>query len=417
MAAAVIKSYYLSRMLQLKVHTSDGHVLGVLKDVISTNAERPEVVACIVKTRDQRELTLDWHQFSLTKEKNTYVLTCQIQTPVTLSEHNVYLKRHILDKQIVDFDGKKVVRVNDIRLAAITSGLFVVAVDVGMEGLLRRVDLAKPTQKLLQAFGKNIPSKLILWSNMEPIGSSLDKLRLSTTASKLSTLHPSELADIIEELDVKTGTALFNSLDHDRAADVLEELESDVQYSILDQLPVEKAADVLELMPVDEVADILDELREDKAERLLNEMDQETSDEVRELMEYQENEVGSLMSTDYISFKETMSVSETLAELRRLKPESDTIYYLYVVDYHNALTAILSLRDLVVSEPQTKIAEIMNEKIVYVYDTDPIHSLVDIISKYSLLAVPVVDKDLTMLGVVIIDDVVYELLKPKKRRL
>ncbi|TCL62772.1 Mg2+ transporter MgtE [Hydrogenispora ethanolica] len=414
---AVMKSFYLSRLLNSKIHTPDGEFIGVLKELISTNAERPEVVACVVSTRDHELKTLDWRGISLNKEKKAYVVTCAEMIEAQPPEHSIYLKRHILDKQIVDMDGKKVVRVNDIRMAAISSGFYVVAVDVGMEGLMRRLDLARPTQRMLEIFGKSLPSKLILWSNMEPIGPPLDNLRLSTTASKLSTLHPSELADIIEELDVKTGAAIFNSLDHDRAADVLEELESDVQYSILDQLPVGKAADVLEKMPADEVADILDELHEDKAEQLLSEMDQETSEEVRELMEYPENTVGSLMSTDYISFQETMTVEETLAELRRLKPESDTIYYLYVVDDENRLSAILSLRDLVVSQPEVRLEQIMNRKVIYVRDDDPINSLVEIISKYSLLAVPVVDKDAVMLGVVIIDDVVYELLRPKKKRL
>ena len=414
---AAIKSYYLSRLLNSKIHTPDSKLVGVLKELISTSDERPEIVACIVNTRDQGVKTLAWSGISLTKERNSYVVTCAQPVEAKLPEHPIYLKKHILDKQIVDIDGKKVVRVNDIRLADISSGFYVVAVDVGTEGLLRRLDLAKPTQRMLELFGKSLPSKLILWSNMEPIGPSFDNLRLSTTVSRLSTLHPSELADIIEDLDVKTGAALFNSLDHDRAADVLEEMESDTQSSILDLLTVEKAADVLEKMPADEVADILDELQEDKAERLLKEMDQETSEEVRELMEYPEHAVGSLMSTDFISFKETMTVEQTLRELRKVKPESDTIYYLYVVDDQDHLTAILSLRDLVVSEPETKLEQIMNRKVVFVYDYDPINSLVEIISKYSLLAMPVVDKERIMIGVVVIDDVVYELLRPKKKRI
>jgi magnesium transporter len=299
----------------------------------------------------------------------------------------------------------------------ISSGLFVVAVDVGLEGLLRRLDLAKPIRKLLELFGKNISTKLILWSNMEAIGTPLDNLKLSTSSSKLNTLHPSELADIIEDLDVNTRTAIFSALDHDRAADVLEEMDTEAKSSILDQLSVEKAADVLEKMPADEVADILDDLEEERAEELLQEMDKEASAEVRELMEYPENQVGSLMSTDYISFKEHMTAQQTISELRRLKPESDTIYYLYVVDDEDRLTAIVSLRDLIVAEPETTLERIMNRKIVYAYDQDNINSLVEIISKYSLLAVPIVDQEMKMLGIVIIDDVVFEILKSKKRKL
>jgi CBS domain-containing protein/sporulation protein YlmC with PRC-barrel domain len=407
-----IRSFYLSRVLNAKVRTPNGKQIGILHDFIATSAERPKVVACIVKMSGALKI-LDWNQCSIDKEKG-YRVSCGQAVEIPIPEHAIYLKKHIMDKQIVDIDGKKVVRVNDVRLASISSGLFVMAVDVGVEGLLRRLDIAKPLKSI---FGKHITSKLILWSNMEAIAPPLSNLKLSTSSSKLNTLHPSELADIIEELDINTRTAIFNALDHERAADVLEELEADTQSSILDQMPVDKAADLLEKMPADEVADILDDLEEDKAEELLQEMEQEASAEVRELMEYPEHSVGSIMTTDFISFKETMTVDEVIKELRRRKPESDTIYYLYVLDEEEKLTATVSLRDLIISAPETKLEQIMKEKIVYVYDTDPINSLVDIISKYSLLGVPVVDQDMVMLGVVIIDDVVYELLKPKKRKM
>lgn len=407
-----IRSFYLSRVINTKVRMPDGKQTGIIKDFIAIIEERPKVIACLVRTGGALKI-LDWNQCALEKEKG-YQVSCGRVQEIPIPENAIYLKKHILDKQIVDIDGKKVVRVNDVRLASISSGLFVMAVDVGVEGLLRRLDIAKPLKSI---FGRHIASKLILWSNMEAIVPPLDSLKLSTSSSKLNTLHPSELADIIEELDINTRTAIFNALDQERAADVLEELEADTQSSILDQLPVEKAADLLEKMPADEVADILDDLEEEKAEELLQEMEQEASAEVRELMEYPENSVGSIMTTDFISFKETMTVDEVIAELRRLKPESDTIYYLYVLDETDKLIATVSLRDLIISAPETRLEQIMKEKILYVYDTDPINSLVDIISKYSLLAVPVVDQEMTMLGVVIIDDVVYELLKPKKRKL
>ncbi len=414
---SAIKSFYLSRILELKVVLKDGTIAGSLKELITTIDERPKVVAGVIKTRGNGLKLCDWKQLSIEKDHNKYYISCSRMVETVPPEKAIFLKKHILDKQIVDIDGKKVVRVNDIRLAAISSGLYVVAVDVGAEGLLRRLDLSNPVKKISQFVGKNISSKLILWSNLEAIVPPLENLKLSISSSKLKTLHPSELADIIEELDVKTRTAIFDALDNDWAADVLEELDTEAKSSILDQLPVEKAADVLEKMPADEVADILDELEEEKAEELLQEMDKEASAEVRELMEYPENMVGSLMSTDYISFKEQMTVAETINELRRLKPESDTIYYLYVVDDNRHLTAVVSLRDLIVADPETRLDQIMNKKIIYVYDRDNINTIVDIISKYSLLAIPVVDQEMKMLGMVIIDDIVYELLKPKKKKL
>jgi Mg2+ transporter MgtE len=322
-----------------------------------------------------------------------------------------------LTKQIVDIDGRKLVRVNDLRLASLEAGVLVVAVDVGIEGLLRRLGIAKQVKKILKPFSKSVPSKLILWDEVETIDFTNKGIKLSKAFSKLSTLHPSDLADIIEDMDSKTQAEIFASLDEEKAADVLEELETDAKIKVLESLSVEKAADVLEKMPADEVADLLDEIDEDKAEELLDEMENEASEEVRELMEYPDTSVGSLMATDYISFSDKMTVNDTILELRRLKPESDTIYYLYVVDSRERLIGTVSLRDIIVSCPDTTLSSIMNKNVIHVCDNDKIDSLAEIISKYSLLAIPVVDEEMKMMGVVVIDDVVYDLMKRKKRKI
>lgn len=237
---------------------------------------------------------------------------------------------------------------------------------------------------------------------------------LSTTYEKLSTLRPSDLADIIENIDSKTGIAIFSSLDDARAADVLEELEKESQINILKTLSKQKVADILEEMPADEVADVLDDLNKDMVEELLNKMERNVSSEVRELMEYPDNTVGSLMTTDFIDFKESDTVEQTINRLRELKPESDVIYYLYVVDSKDKLTGVVSLRDLVISEPDTKLSEIMDNKPIYVKDMDSIESLIKIETKYNLMAVPVVDNNMVLRGTVIITDIIYELLKNRR---
>jgi Mg/Co/Ni transporter MgtE len=172
---------------------------------------------------------------------------------------------------------------------------------------------------------------------------------------------------------------------------VLEELEQTAQINLIENLSVEKAADLLEKMPADEIADILDEMGDKKAEKLLNEMDYEVSEEVRELMEYDDDTVGSIMTTDFIAFNENMTVEEAINQLREEKPESDTIYYLYVLDSSEKFIGTISLRDLIVSLPETKLNGIMKPDVIHVNDDEKVDSLAEIISKYSLLAIPVVD--------------------------
>lgn len=412
-----LSTFYMSRIIGNKVFSESGKVLGKIFDlIVDINFTRPKIIAAKIK-QGKNIRHIDFSNFNILKEKGQYKLICnkavELEIPV---ENTVHLVKHVLDRQLVDMDGRKLVRVNDIRLAILSSGVFAVAVDVGIEGILRRLGVAKPFKSVFKLMGLSIPSKLILWDEVESIDFGHAGIKLSKEQSKLSTLHPSDIADIIEELDRNTQAKIFASLDDEKAADVLEELETDAQINVLESMSIDKAADVLEKMPADEVADILDEMEEERAEELLSEMEEEASDEIRELMEYPDNTVGSLMSTEYISFNEEMTVNEAIIELRRLKPESDNIYYLYVLDDKETLVATVSLRDIVISEPETKLNQIMKRKVISVLDYDKIDSLADIISKYSLLAIPVVDEDTKMQGVVVIDDVIYELLKRKRRR-
>lgn len=413
-----VSTFYLSRVLGKKVFSESNGVLGKVKDIlVDVESGKPQVIALKIKT-GRESIIVDFSSFIITEEKGQYVFNCKNpgRTLSDLKENTLFLKNHVLDRQLVDINGRKLVRVNDLRLAILTSKTYVVAVDVGLEGLLRRLGIAKPLKLLLGLFKLKLPSKMILWDEVETIDFGHAGIKLSKPFSKLATLHVSDLADIIEDMDTKMQAEVFASLNEERAADVLEELETDVRINLLERMTVEKAADVLEKMPADEAADILEEMPEEKAEELLSEMESETSEEIRELMEYEDNEVGSLMSTDFISFNKSRTVDDTINELRRLKPESSTIYYLYVVDDGEKLLATVSLRDLIVAEPGTILNDIMNSKIIFVYDTDEIHSIAEIISKYNLLAVPVVDKDMTLLGIVVIDDVVYNLLKTARRR-
>lgn len=412
----MINTFYLSRIIRHKVVSEHRKAVGRLEDIaVDLNYVRPKVIAARVRFGHQ-PLLLDFSHISIEKKNGKYLIHCDRIEETVLPEENVlFLVKHILDRQVVDIDGRKLERVNDLRLANLSSGLYVVAVDVGLEGLLRRLSIAKPISRSLKSLGKGIPSKLILWDDVAAISPSQEGIKLSKEQTKLSMLHPSDLADILEDLDRNTQLALFKELDEEKAADVLEEMETEAQVNLLESLPVEKAADVLEKMPADEVADILDDLQKEKAEELLDEMEDTASDEVRELMEYPENTVGSLMSTDFFNFHETMTVEQTLNELRKIKPPSDTIYYLYVLDAQERLIATVSLRDLIVAEPDTTLSQIMNRKVIKVYDDDRIDSLAEIISKYNLIAIPVIDQEQKMAGMVIIDDVVFTLLKTRKR--
>ncbi|TAL60980.1 MAG: magnesium transporter, partial [Bacteroidetes bacterium] len=241
-------------------------------------------------------------------------------------------------------------------------------------------------------------------------------IRLSKSYAKLHTLHPSDLADILEDMGKKSSMTVFSALDEEKAADVLEELETNAQIHILENLPVNKAADVLEKMPADEVADILDELEDEKVEILLKEMEAESSKEVRELLEYSDNSVGSLMTTDILSFKPGVTVEEVIDELRVKKPESVELYNLFVTETNDELIGTFNLRDLVVAQPNTMVSQIMKSEPVFLYDSQKVEDIAELISKYNLLAVPVVDTNNQLQGMVVVDDVVEDLINKRRTK-
>ena len=334
-----LTTFYLSGIIGKEAFSADGDAIGIIKDLLvntlpsGINEQHQQLVSGVRLKIDKELKFYSFNNFIVTKAREVLNVTCNGLIELNAEEVNngLLLVENILDKQIVDLNGRKLVRVNDVRLATLPAGTFAIAVDIGIEGLLRRIGISVPIKKILDLFKVNIPAKFILWDDVQAIDHANLNIKLSKSYAKLHTLHPSDIADILEDMGKKSSMSVFASLDEEKAADVLEELETSAQIHILENLPVNKAADVLEKMPADEVADILDELEDDKAEMLLKEMDTESSQEVRELLEYDDDLVGSIMTTDYLSFGAMTTVAEVLVELRSKKPESAELYNMFVI--------------------------------------------------------------------------------------
>jgi CBS domain-containing protein len=419
-------TFYYSQFAGRTLVDPGGNPLGIIRDFMidpgGWNADsgeplRPKVVAIRLK-RGKKTLTFDFQDFEIRKYKGKLqLINYELQTfKPDGHEHCLWLRENILDKQIVDLEGRKLVRVNDIRMVMIPSGTYALAVDVGVEGLLRRLGVLKPVASFTESMGMNLPSRLILWDDIEAVDFSSASIRLSKKSSRLNTLHPSDLADIIEDLGKESRAFVFSSLDEEKAADVLEELEPVVQAQIVEALPVEKMADVLEKMPADEVADIMDEVSLRKAEELLNEMETESSAEVRELLEYPDKAVGSMMTTDYLTFSPDITIEEVFRALRKEKPEPSCIYSLFVVDRKDRLMASVPLGELAVNDPYLTLGQIMKPEPETVYDDDDIDILAEKVSKYNLLAVPVINRSHEMEGVVVVEDIVEDLMNKRKTK-
>jgi len=417
-----LTTFYLSGITGKEVFGTDGDVIGVIRDLMvnavpSGQSNPNQQMITGIRLKIGRETKLySFATFRVVKVRENINVTCYDLIELSADEiaGGLLLVENIQDKQIVDLNGRKLVRVNDVRLATLPTGTFAVAVDIGIAGLLRRIGILVPMQRVLSLFRMKIPSKYILWDDVQAIDFSNLNIKLSKSYAKLHTLHPSDIADILEDLGKKSSTSVFSALDEEKAADVLEEMETDTQVHIIESLPVTKAADVLEKMPADEAADILDEIEDEKAEQLLKEMDSEVSQEVRELLEYPDNLAGGLMTTDVLSFRSELTVEDVIRELRIRKPEPSEMYSLFVTEEDDRLVGAFSLSDLIIADPDTVLNKIMKSEPIFLYDDQRIDDIAETISKYNLLAVPVVDRENLLQGMVVVDDVLED--RMSKRR-
>ncbi|HTD36533.1 MAG TPA: CBS domain-containing protein [Candidatus Limnocylindrales bacterium] len=387
--------------------------VGKIADFVVEHPEDtfPRIDAVIVKTR-HGELAAPIAEV-VTLDTHGVVLSAPPKIVRPPDDEALYLVDDLFDKQIVDVDGRKVVRINDIELARTGGALRVVAADVGVGGLVRRLGAGR----IVPALVDKIPRSLIAWHNVAPLHDlSPSQIRLSVSEHRLARLHPSELADIIGDLSAQDAARVVGSLDDERAADALEHLGADVQRSIIDDLGTERAADIIEEMDSDDAADLLGDLPEEQQEELLREMDAETAEDLRELVAYDEDTAGGLMTTDYFWIYPHRTVTATIAKIRQIAPETEFIYYLYVTDQSEKLLGILSLRTLLLSAADATIHSIMDTDLVAVRPDTPAEEVAATIARYDMLAVPVTDEGGKMLGIVTVDDAIDAIIPERLKK-
>jgi CBS domain-containing protein/sporulation protein YlmC with PRC-barrel domain len=412
-----LTSVLLSSILHNNVNDEFDESIGKLFDIYVTTEEGyPRAIGYQIK-KDGEVFNYEFRNIQFFEgAKGKITIKVKGVKDIIPRTYSYLLSKHLLNKQIVDVNGKKVVRVNDLKIAEIAGELRVVAVDSGVLALGRRFGLEGALKSFYKMIKRYPSDTIIMWDDVESLEMVNDNLKLSIPFKKLSKLHPADLADILEEMDSEYRTKIFESLDENLAADTLEEIEPEIQADILQSMSESKAAEVLEAMPNDEIADILDEVDPETAEKLLMNMEKDDADEVRELMGYEDETVGSIMNLDYISFNMDITVSETIDLLRDLKPDDEIANYIYITDKDNQLEGVFSLIDLIIAMPDTHIKALMNTNIIKVSVTDSIEHTVELAVKYDLISVPVLDEEEKLCGIVIIHDIIDDYVYNHKRR-
>ncbi|ENZ02598.1 hypothetical protein HMPREF1092_01833 [Clostridium thermobutyricum] len=402
-----------------KMYDEFGDVLGILRDIyVTTEQGYPRIIGYKVK-RDGITYHFEFRTIQYFSNDGKIIIKTKGSKEILPRTYSYLLSRHLLDKKIVDINGKKVVRVDNLRIAEIAGEYRVVAVETGGLNKYRKFKLDRFMKFIYKLLRKNIDGTVLMWDDVESLEMVNNNLKLQVPFQKLSKLHPADLADILEELDTNSRKQVFESLDEDLAADTLEELEQEYKGQVIKELSETKTAELLENMASDEIADILDDLDEEEREKILVNLEKEDAEEVKELLEYEDETVGSVMTKDFISLNLDVTVSETVEILKEMKPDEEEMYYIYITDNEDRIKGVISLRNLILSPGNEKLKNIMSDNFQTLQHEDGIESAIELSSKYDLLSVPVVDEKEILVGIIIIHDIIDEYLYPtwkKKNR-
>jgi CBS domain-containing protein/sporulation protein YlmC with PRC-barrel domain len=410
---------YLSQAIGRPVLDRQGDRLGKVADLIVALGDRYPPVTGLVMSTGRRRIFLPWSDVASFDEGGARLRTTRLDIDRFQQRPNeLLLFLDLQDKQIVDIDGHKVVRVNDLRLDHIEGRLHLVAVDVGAAGILRRLGIEGPFRTIARNMRLDVPERYIDWEDVDPVESSIASIRLRVPHQGLRQLHPADLASIIDELAPRDRAGILASLDDEAAADAIEEMEPDTQVEVMEDLSPERAADILEEMSPDDAADLVADLSEAARRQILPLMERDEAEEVRQLLGYPEDSAGGIMTTEFIAIPEHLTSAQTIERLRELEPDAETIYYIYVVGEDGRLSGVLSLRDLIVASPEAGVTDFMQREPVAVGLLTDHEEVAQVVARYNLLAVPVVDDEGRMAGIVTVDDAIDMVLPGAwKRRL
>jgi len=395
--------FFVSRLLGQPVRDAQNKPVGSLADfVVDCRQTYPRVTALVLKRRSRRVL-VSWRQVASIEESGCILaVSGQQLADREPKPRELMLAESFLDKQLVDRDGRKLIRVNDIQLARTGDDLYVVGVDVSSGALLRRLGLAKVGERL----AKRPRAHLIDWANIDLAGSGAGAVQLTVPRGDLSLVHPADIADIVHELSPAERAAVFEALDDDVAADAMEEMHPSFQAATLLDMADAEAARLLSNMSPDDAADLLADLPPERREALIGLMEKEDAEDVAELLAYPEHSAGGIMTPDYAWVPPDATAADALDMLRAQSQDVETVYYIYVLDKSKHLKGVLSLRDLLPAPAERKVRDFMTAVPVTTRLDGTEEEITGLIAKYNLLALPVVDEQNVLHGIITVDDAI-----------
>lgn len=404
----------LSELLGAPVYDPSG-VAGRVREVaLAPQEDRSRVTSLIVKTKTGKRVL----PYTAIAAINGGVRTTTgaAEWPEENGSEGLFLlERDLLDQQVIDINGRKVVRVNDVELfidvqkeaGKVPPVLRVHSVDVGPRGAVRRLLRGVAPRVALHALLERIPPRSIPWNFINVIETDpARRVKLNISHEGLAKLHPADIADIVEELAPDEREAVFQTLDEGTAAEALEEVEPKVQKAIIESLDSERAAEIVEEMDPDAAADLLGDLPDDRTEQILVQMEPEERQEVVELLEHKEKTAAGLMTTEFLALPVTATAQNAIDSLREFDGGVEAVSTIYLVDSHGTLAGAVPLARIALAPPSTPALSLTQEPLLMSHEGDEENEVAQLFDKYNLVTLPVVDEHNTLKGVITSDDVI-----------
>jgi magnesium transporter len=422
---------YFSQLAGMPVLDRDGRTAGRLYDIIVTLTKVYPVSSILILRKPGgggRLARTDWQQVSEIdldeRELRLGIPSEEIRfTREAIQQHELSMRRDILDKQVVDTHNRKVIRVNDIHLLFIERSLMVAHVDIGPKGLLRRLGLERPVERIVHLFnpaaGYLQQQQLISWKHIQPltINPASATIKVDVPQKQFSQMPAADLGDILLDLSPAEQTSLFKSLDRDTQARVFIHLDGKTQRDIVEELPEKQAAELLNRLPSDEATDFLETLPKAQAERLLGLVESRYAKKLSQLLGYSSDSAGGLMTADYLSFRENTPIGSALQQIKERSFRTDPIQVVYIVDRGGRLVGSTTLRRLILAEESEPIQNAAFAKTHSVHLDSSVKEIAHLMEKYKVFAIPVIDSNQALQGIITVDDILSQIIPLAWRRL
>lgn len=403
---------YLSQVLGSPIRSVGGGAIAAIRDIVVLygKEEYAPVIGLVARYRRRLFFMPSEHIKKFGADGAELASNVLDLTPFSRREGEILLAKDVLDKQLIDIDGKRVVRVNDVQLIDIGEQWRVAGADVSLQGFLRRL-------MPVGFYGSKKAVEVIDWADVGYLAtdSKTVTVQLKSSKDKLSRLHPVEIAQLTEALSPMHRTDIVGSLDDEIAADTLEEMTTENQARVLEELDGERAADLLEEMSPDDAVDVLEELDDEKARELFDLMEDHEKVDVAELMSYEADTAGGLMTTEFVAIPQKLTAAQAINYLRQMARTPHMIYYIYVTESEisRKLVGITTLRVLILADPHKVISDMMRTDFQSVRPNEPSEDVALKIAEYNLLALPILNDEEEILGIATVDDAM-EILLPKR---